>query len=228
MQPRRNAGCISRTMAEPGPFLPIMLDLRGRAVVVCGQGRLALEKTRLLLAAGASVRLFSSPEDPNISEMGSLVEWDSPPVEKSDIEDAYFVLYAGEDREEAQKLYNLCESMRKFFCSVDDPARCSVIFPAVARSGPVQVSISTAGLSPTLSRRLKERIESEILTEDTGVFAEFLGRARARMKDRLPGMDAKRAFWDRAFDQGLARVLKEEGEARAFAFVESLLPEAGK
>lgn len=214
--------------AESGPFLPIMLDLRGRTAVVCGEGRLALEKTRLLLAAGASVRLFSSVEDPNISELGSLVEWDSPPAEKPDIEDAYFVLYAGEDKQEAQKLYELCESMRKFFCSVDDPARCSVIFPAVARSGPVQISVSTAGLSPTLSRRLKDRIESEILTEDTGAFAEFLGRARARVKDRLAGMDAKRAFWDRAFDSGLARILKEEGEARALAFVESLLPETGK
>ncbi len=205
------------------PFLPVMLDLRGRSVLVYGEGRLALEKTRLLLSAGARVRLFSSPEDPNIEELKDRVEWDSPPVEASDVEDSFLVLYAGEDRKEAQQLFDLCESKRRFFCSVDDPVRCNVIFPAVASSGPVQISVSTAGLSPTLARRLKDRIQSEVLSEDTGAFAEFLGRARTRIKDRLCGMDAKRAFWDRAFDAGLARILKEEGEQKAFALVESLL-----
>ena len=205
------------------PFLPLMLDLRGRPVLVCGEGVLALEKTRLLLAAGARVRLFSSPEDPNIEQLKERVEWDSPPLESADIEDAFLVLYAGDDREEAQRLFDLCESRRRLFCSVDDPVRCNVIFPAVASSGPVQISVSTAGLSPTLARRIKDRIQSEILSEDTGVFAEFLGRARTRIKGRLAGMDAMRAFWDRAFDAGLARVLKEEGEEKAFAFVESIL-----
>lgn len=205
------------------PYLPLMLDLRQRPVVVYGEGRLALEKTRLLLAAGARVRLFSSPEDQNIDQLKDQVEWDSPPLEAADIADAFLVVYAGQDRQEAGRLFDLCNAKGKLFCSVDDPVRCNVIFPAVASSGPVQISVSTAGLSPTLARRLKDRIQSEILDEDTGLFAQFLGRARLRVRDRLTGMEAKRAFWDRAFDAGLARILKEDGEEKAFAILESIL-----
>ena len=59
---------------------------------------------------------------------------------------------------------------------VDVPPLCNFILPAIVRTGPLAIAISTAGASPALAKRIKREIAAEV-------------RARAR---RAPGRAAQR------------------------------------
>lgn len=204
-------------------LFPLVLDLHNRPVLIAGEGSHALEKIRLLIESGAMVRLYCEPNDPNLDVVRAQVEWRSPPVSALDLDDVFFAVYAGEDRAEAERLFQLAESKRKLFCSVDDPAHCNVIFPAIARSGSVQVAISTSGLSPTLARRLKDQIQKEILGDHMGDFAELLGYCRTNLNPRISGFENKKKFWDRVFDSDVFEILKSKGQEAAYKRVVDLL-----
>ncbi len=44
---------------------------------------------------------------------------------------------------------------------VDVPPLCNFILPAIVRTGPLAIAISTAGASPALAKRMKREIEAQ-------------------------------------------------------------------
>jgi len=148
------------------------------------------------------------------------------PLDESQFDESFLILYAGVDRAEAQRLFDLAEKKSRLFCSVDDPQRCNTIFPAIARSGSVQVAVSTAGLSPTLARRIKDEIQTRILADDIGDFAAFLGRARSAFQAGLPNMQERRKFWDYVIDSDVRQILHSQGEVAAMKRLEEMFEEA--
>ena len=44
---------------------------------------------------------------------------------------------------------------------VDVPPLCNFILPAIVRTGPLAIAISTAGASPALAKRIKRQIADE-------------------------------------------------------------------
>jgi siroheme synthase-like protein len=69
---------------------------------------------------------------------------------------------------------------RIFFCAVDQPEHSTFSHPAIARSGPVVVAVSTSGTAPTLSRRLREELERVFGEANLAAFANALGELREK------------------------------------------------
>ena len=69
---------------------------------------------------------------------------------------------------------------------VDSPELCSVTFPAIIDRDPLVISVGTAGLAPTLTRFVRELIETS-LPERISMLAKYLGSRRGELKRRLRG-----------------------------------------
>ena len=68
---------------------------------------------------------------------------------------------------------------------VDVPPLCNFILPAIVRTGPLAVAISTAGASPALAKRMKREI-AELFGEPYARLAVLLNEARGWAKATLP------------------------------------------
>jgi siroheme synthase-like protein len=68
---------------------------------------------------------------------------------------------------------------------VDVPELCTFIVPSVARRGSVTVAVSTGGLSPSLAKALRERIEG-VLPASLGRLARSAGARRRVLLRSLP------------------------------------------
>ncbi|MGI8440939.1 MAG: precorrin-2 dehydrogenase/sirohydrochlorin ferrochelatase family protein, partial [Thermoleophilaceae bacterium] len=90
-----------------------------------------------------------------------------------------------EDAEEQAMLVNV----------VDVPPLCNFILPAVFRSGPLAVAISTAGASPALAKRIKRQIAEEY-GEPYAKLAELLNEVRGWAKGSLPTYQDRKAFFE--------------------------------
>jgi siroheme synthase-like protein len=139
---------------------PIFLDLKDRAVLVVGAGRVALRKTRGLLEAGARVTVVAPEFE---------TEFENLPVRlirrrfrASDLANAMLVFAATDDRLTNHRIGIAAKGKGVFANIADSAEECDFIVPArVLRTG-VQIAVSTGGENPRLSAELRKKLE-EIL-----------------------------------------------------------------
>ena len=77
----------------------------------------------------------------------------------------------------------------------DVPPLCNFILPAIVRTGPLTIAISTAGASPALAKRMKREI-AELFGEDYARLAILLNDVRGWAKDTLPTYHDRRDFFE--------------------------------
>jgi siroheme synthase-like protein len=78
---------------------------------------------------------------------------------------------------------------------VDVPPLCNFILPAIVRTGPLAVAISTAGASPALAKRMKREI-GELFGEPYATLAVLLNDARGWAKATLPTYQDRKVFFE--------------------------------
>ena len=78
---------------------------------------------------------------------------------------------------------------------VDVPPLCNFILPAIHRSGPLAIAISTAGASPALAKRIKREI-AETYGHPYARLAEMLNDARGWAKGTLPTYQDRKVFFE--------------------------------
>jgi len=203
-------------------YQPVYLDLRGKQVVVIGGGYVAGEKLSVLFDSGAKIRVVS----PELSEelqhwhAEGRFEWWPKLWEPSDQADAFVAIGATNDKGINRAVFAEADTNGRLGNSVDDPKFCNFILSAVAKSGPMQVAISSAGCSPALAQRVRKRILDEILTPELGELAAYLGSWRPRVKVALPTFEAKQKFWEAVLDSEIPALLSAGNVAEANARME--------
>jgi siroheme synthase-like protein len=78
---------------------------------------------------------------------------------------------------------------------VDVPPLCNFILPAIVRTGPLAIAISTAGASPALAKRIKAEIAEEY-GEPYARLALLLNEVRGWAKGTLPTYQDRKAFFE--------------------------------
>jgi siroheme synthase-like protein len=78
---------------------------------------------------------------------------------------------------------------------VDVPPLCNFIRPAIVRTGPLAIAISTAGASPALAKRIKDEI-AELYGDEYARLAVILNQARGWAKSTLPTYQDRKAFFE--------------------------------
>ena len=79
---------------------------------------------------------------------------------------------------------------------VDVPPLCNFILPAIVRTGPLAIAISTAGASPALAKRIKREISDDLRRAEHARLAELLNDARGWAKGNLPTYQDRKAFFE--------------------------------
>ncbi|HEX2702319.1 MAG TPA: bifunctional precorrin-2 dehydrogenase/sirohydrochlorin ferrochelatase, partial [Solirubrobacteraceae bacterium] len=177
--------CV-RDMLEV-PFYIACLRVSGRRCLVVGGGVVALEKVEGLLTCDARVTLVAPQAHPALQALASedSIEWLAREYEPADLEGAFLVVAATGEREVNIAVYDDAERRAMLVNVVDVPPLCNFILPAIVRTGPLAVAISTAGASPALAKRMKREI-SELFGEPYADLAVMLNDVRGWAKGTLP------------------------------------------
>ena len=183
-------------------FLPVFLDLTEGVVGLVGGGPAALNKLRLLRAAGARVRWYSKDvgfaEEVLTAALSGPLEICFADPRQADFADCIAVVSAAGDVLD-DDIAALARSQHVPVNVVDRPELSTFIFPAIVDRGDVVVAIGTGGTSPVLARRLRERIEA-LLPARIGDLAVLMGRFRVRAAQVRRGGRSLRRFWERVVD----------------------------
>jgi len=215
--------CV-RGMLET-PFYIACLKLKGRRCLVVGGGEIGLEKVEGLLACDAGVTLiapFAHPELESLAVEGSI-EWEKRAYAgAADLEGVFLAIAATDDSEVNIGVFDDAEKRAMLVNVVDVPPLCNFILPAIVRSGPLAIAISTAGASPTLAKRMKHEV-SELFGEEYARLAVILNDARGWAKGALPTYQDRKEFFERIVngDPDPVELLRDGQEIQVLALIEA-------
>lgn len=154
--------------------LPLFLNLRGRTVVLVGEGEAADAKARLIERAGGRI----------------VAAWE---------QGGAIAFVALDDEAEARVAATALRAHGLLVNVVDRPDLCDFTTPAIVDRAPVTIAIGTGGVSAGLAKAVRQRIEA-LLPTRLGALASALHAARDAMKVRWPAAADRR----RAIDAALA------------------------
>ena len=190
-----NQTCVQGMLDTP--FYIACLKLTGRRCVVVGGGEIGLEKVEGLLACDGRVVLVAPeavPELEALAEEGSI-EWIRRHYEPGDLEKTFIAVAATDDTDVNISVYRDAEERAMLVNVVDVPPLCNFILPAIVRTGPLAIAISTAGASPALAKRIKRQIADEF-GEPYARLAVLLNEVRGWAKGTLPTYQDRKEFFE--------------------------------
>jgi precorrin-2 dehydrogenase / sirohydrochlorin ferrochelatase len=187
--------CVRDMLATP--FYIACLKLSGRRCVVVGGGEIGLEKVEGLLACGGDVVLIAPEAVPALEELAreGSISWERREYRPEDLEGTFMVIASTDDTDVNIGVYDDAERRAMLVNVVDVPPLCNFILPAIVRTGPLAIAISTAGASPALAKRMKAEV-SELFGEEYAQLAVLLNDARGWAKGTLPTYQDRKAFFE--------------------------------
>lgn len=156
--------------------LPIFMNLKGRKVILVGDGEAADAKRRLIERAGGQCVDAADPE-------------------------ARLAFVAVEEEAEALSAANDLKARGLLVNVVDRPEHCDFTTPAIVDRAPVLVAVGTGGASAGMAKAIRQRIET-LLPETLGKLVKAVADAREAIRFRWEDPADRRRALDAAFAEG--------------------------
>ena len=189
-------------------IFPISLKLQQQLCLIVGGGRIAYRKAVLLAKAGAVLHVIAPEIEADLLALVEqtqgqyFAEAFQTPL---NLRDYRLVIAATNDRAVNQQVFEVCEAEKVLVNSVDDPPHCRFMVPAIIDRSPLILSVASNGTSPVLSRQIRTQLET-LIPHGMGKLAEFSGKWRAKVKEKIANPDQRRIFWEDLY----ASPLKEQ------------------
>src|SRR3954447_26666995 len=164
---------------DPAPPYPSALRLASRRVVVVGGGSVAQRRVPALLASGAEVVVVSPAVTPAVEGLVAAgeIEWVTRGFRPEDLDGAWYVIAATDDRVVNEAVTNAAEERRIFCVRSDDATQASAWTPATGRHAGVTVAV-VGNREPRRSAALRDQIVDALRD----------GVLPAREHDKTPGV----------------------------------------
>ena len=185
---------------------PAMLNLNGKRCAVIGGGKVALRKTRTLVAAGANVTVIAPAADENLTALAAdgKIKLVLRGYESGDVSDCFLVVAATDSAAlnrqiaaEAPCLVNV----------VTEPELGNFSVPAQSASGRLSFTAFGGGL-PAYTALLARDI-AKTYSDDFAEFADFLHEARTRLQQLGLTPKERTAFWRKQLTEEAIGLLHE-------------------
>jgi precorrin-2 dehydrogenase/sirohydrochlorin ferrochelatase len=144
-------------------FLPVMLNLKSRKVIIFGGGKIAVRKAKQMLDHGARVTVISANFDSAFDDLTVdrlCIDMGASFEIASHLAGAFLVIIATNDEDINGLIENLCIKNEILYNRVDY-ADSPLIFPASVELDGVVISVSTLGKSPAFSVFLRDLLRHQ-------------------------------------------------------------------
>ncbi len=198
-------------------------------MLVVGAGAVALRKIQLLERAGAAIAVTAPEVVPELERRAAdgKIELHRREFAAEDLDGGVRLVVVATSRRAVNRwIASLCEMRSIPVNVVDDRESSRVIVPALVDRDPILVAVSSAGASPVLARRLRERLEA-LIPQRIGSWAAWLGDLRGAVRRRIPSADARRRYFEALVDGPAERRFVEGDERGARRIAQRLMASAG-
>jgi len=191
-------------------YYPMMMNLSQRRCLVIGGGAVAERKVASLLEAGGLVILVSPNVTPRLAAMATteLIHHLPRRYRRGDLRGAFLCVVATNDRRLQKQIWKEAKEQGVLANIADSAEACDFLVPSYFRRGDLLVSISTAGKSPALAKRIRRDLEGRFGREFE-VLLEVLTSLRPRILEEVKDPKGRRSILERTGDPDLLTLVRE-------------------
>ena len=208
-------------------IFPISLKLQQQPCLIVGGGRIAYRKAVLLAKAGAILHVIAPVIEPDLLTLVQQTQGQYIATAfktQVNVRDYRLVIAATNDAVVNQQVFEACEAEKVLVNSVDDPPHCRFMVPAIIDRSPLIISVASNGTSPVLSRQIRTQLET-LIPHGMGKLAEFSGKWRTTVKQKITNPDVRRIFWEDLYASPLKERVFNGNEAEADQLIQQALQE---
>jgi len=188
-------------------FLPLMIDLSGRKVMIFGGGSVG-ERKATLFSSYADTTVVSTDFTGQLERLGQsgkvkLVSSDVASRSDDEILDmvrnAFMVIPATDNASLNSRIIGIANKNAVLVNQVD--AVGDVVVPSVIQRGDLTIGISTLGSSPAVSKYTRKKIEQTITHEYSGMI-RLQDELRTYLKQNVPEQETRKKILWAILDDG--------------------------
>ncbi len=160
-------------------LFPMFMKLADKQCLVVGAGKVGEPKIEGLLTTGAHITVVAIEASQQVREWSrsGQITLELRAFKENDLAGKFVAVIATASRSLNELIYKEA-TRRGVLCNVVDvPDLCDFFYPAVVKRGNLQIAISTAGQSPSLSQKLRQQLERQFGDGYAG-WVEQLGETR--------------------------------------------------
>jgi precorrin-2 dehydrogenase / sirohydrochlorin ferrochelatase len=190
-------------------YYSAFLNLKKKKTVVVGGGKVAERKIRSLINTGAHITVISPDITKRIEkekEKGRIRHI-SRQYRRGDLKDSFLVIAATDSRVVNEKVSQDSPCLVNV---VDTPELCNFIVPSVINRGPLTIAISTGGISPALSRSIRQELE-KIYGHEISDYLKLLKKIRSEAIKNMKDQKKRGTFLKAVASEKMLRMLRENG-----------------
>ncbi|MFT3843774.1 MAG: bifunctional precorrin-2 dehydrogenase/sirohydrochlorin ferrochelatase [Lacibacter sp.] len=177
---------MQKTVENKNQLYPVFLKLNDLQTLLVGAGNVGLEKLHSILSNSpeASVTVVAPSVKQDVKDLlekhpsCSIIE---RTFEYSDLEKKDLIILATDDKELHQQIRAEARKRSLLINVADTPVLCDFYLGSIVQKGYVKLAISTNGMSPTISKRLKE-VLNDVLPDELDEVIEQLNEIRNSLK----------------------------------------------
>lgn len=133
-----------------------MLKLEGRRCLVVGGGAVALRRSRVLLAADATVDVVAPEIDPALQDMDVTIH--PRAFEPADLDEAFLVVTATSDTAMNDRVAKLAAERRILVNRPDDAPKGDFVIPAHRHEGRLTLAVHSGGVSASAAGQIRDQL----------------------------------------------------------------------
>ena len=221
---RRQAVPMHSPAPVPPAYYPLFLNLSKKRAVVIGGGKVAERKIFPLLRTGAHITVISPEITKKIgsAKQKKTIRHIARQYRSGDLKDAFLVIAATDSPVVNEQVSRDAPCLVNV---VDTPHLCNCIVPSTMIRGPLNIAVSTSGISPALSRSIRKELEKVYGCE----FSQYLQSLRKIRQDAIEMIPDKRKrteFLKCIASEKMIRKLRGKGLQEMKKTAEDLLKKA--
>jgi siroheme synthase-like protein len=209
-------------------LFPMFVRLSGRDALVVGGGAVGTRKVMSLLAAGSSVTVVSPAVTKELGELiaaGRVSHVEGTFVPEH-LEGRFLCVSAVDDPKVGEAVSREARRCGVLVNVADDPELSDFFFPAIVSRGDLVIAVSSGGVSPTQTKKIRELLEEQ-LGPEYGAVTRIMGGVRESLRGAGIGGERLSIVMDRTAALPLARMIAEGREGEIAALVKGVLADAG-
>lgn len=143
-------------------------------------------------------------------------------VNLRDLNGTYLVISATSDRKINSAVSSYCRKKGILINVVDSPKECNFILPSVLRKGRLTITISTGGISPALSKKIRQDLERRVGAEYAKLL-HIMAKLRPEVLGKIRNPVSRKAFFKKAVSADILNLLRRNKGQQAREKIKAIL-----